>query len=282
MGIKFEQVTHTFKNPDGKTRFIAMENIDLEINEVNEVVMVCGHTGSGKSTLIQHMNALLFPTSGKLEIFNRVIKPKRNRKLNEIRKKVGLVFQFPEYQLFDETVLKDVMFGPINFGLKKEEAKEKAIKALEMVNFEEKLYNQSPFRLSGGQMKKASIAGILALEPEIIVLDEPTRGLDPKSSEEIMELFDSIHKKYNKTIIIITHDMDIVSKYAKRVVVLNEGKIVYDGSKENLFTNKDFETFHLDYPSSMKLAKDLKEKLNLDINTNVYTLDELMDELERI
>lgn len=282
MGIKFEQVTHTFKNPDGKTRFIAMENIDLEINELNEFVMVCGHTGSGKSTLIQHMNALLFPTSGKLEIFGRVIKPKRNRKLNEIRKKVGLVFQFPEYQLFDETVLKDVMFGPINFGLKKEEAKEKAIKALEMVGFEEKLYNQSPFRLSGGQMKKASIAGILALEPEIIVLDEPTRGLDPKSSEEIMELFDDIHKKYNKTIIVITHDMDIVSKYAKRVVVLNEGKIVYDGNKENLFTNKDFESFHLDYPSSMKLAINLKNKLNLDINTNVYTLEELMDELERI
>ena len=282
MGIKFEKVTHTFKNPDGKTRFIAMEEIDLEISEKSEFVMVCGHTGSGKSTLIQHMNALLFPTSGKLEIFNRVIKKKKNRKLNEIRKKVGLVFQFPEYQLFDETVLKDVMFGPINFGLKKEEAKEKAINALKMVGFEEKLYDQSPFRLSGGQMKKASIAGILALEPEIIVLDEPTRGLDPKSSEEVMELFDKIHKEYNKTIVVITHDMDIVSKYAKRVVVLNEGKIVYDGDKENLFIDKNFESFHLDYPSSMKLAMDLNNKLNLDINTNVYTLEELMDELERI
>lgn len=282
MGIKFEKVTHTFKNPDGKTRFIAMENIDLSIDEKNEFVMVCGHTGSGKSTLIQHMNALLFPSSGKLEIFGRVIKKKKNRKLNEIRKKVGLVFQFPEYQLFDETVLKDVMFGPINFGLKKEEAKEKAINALKMVDFDEKLYDQSPFRLSGGQMKKVSIAGILALEPEIIVLDEPTRGLDPKSSEEVMELFNKIHNEYNKTIIVITHDMDIVSKYAKRVVVLNEGKIVYDGSKENLFTDKNFESFHLDYPSSMKLAMDLKNKLNIDINTNVYTLEELMDELERI
>jgi len=282
MGIKFEKVTHTFKNPDGKTRFIAMEDIDLSIDEKNEFVMVCGHTGSGKSTLIQHMNALLFPSSGKLEIFGRVIKKKKNRKLNEIRKKVGLVFQFPEYQLFDETVLKDVMFGPINFGLKKEEAKEKAINALKMVDFDEKLYDQSPFRLSGGQMKKVSIAGILALEPEIIVLDEPTRGLDPKSSEEVMELFNKIHNEYNKTIIVITHDMDIVSKYAKRVVVLNEGKIVYDGSKENLFTDKNFESFHLDYPSSMKLAMDLKNKLNIDINTNVYTLEELMDELERI
>ncbi len=282
MGIKFEKVTHTFKNPDGKTRFIAMEDIDLSIDEKNEFVMVCGHTGSGKSTLIQHMNALLFPSSGKLEIFGRVIKKKKNKKLNEIRKKVGLVFQFPEYQLFDETVLKDVMFGPINFGLKKEEAKEKAINALKMVDFDEKLYDQSPFRLSGGQMKKASIAGILALEPEIIVLDEPTRGLDPKSSEEVMELFNKIHNEYNKTIIVITHDMDIVSKYAKRVVVLNEGKIVYDGSKENLFTDKNFESFHLDYPSSMKLAMDLKNKLNIDINTNVYTLEELMDELERI
>ena len=282
MGIKFEKVTHAFKNPDGKGTFIAMEDIDLDIMDKSEFVAVCGHTGSGKSTLIQHMNALLFPTSGKLEIFDRVIKPKRNKKLNQIRKRVGLVFQFPEYQLFDETVIKDVMFGPINFGLKKDEAREKAIKALRMVDFDEKLYNQSPFRLSGGQMKKASIAGILALEPDIIILDEPTRGLDPQSSLEIMELFNEIHKKYDKTIIIITHDMDIVSKYAKRVVVLSNGKKVYDGLKENLFIDNNFKSFHLDYPSSMKLAMELKNKLNLDINTNVFTYEELIDELERI
>ena len=282
MGIKFEKVTHSFKNHDGKGCFIAMQDIDLNIDGKSEFVAVCGHTGSGKSTLIQHMNALLFPTSGTLEIFDRVIKPKRNRKLNEIRKRVGLVFQFPEYQLFDETVLKDVMFGPINFGLKKEEAKEKAINALKMVGFEENLYDQSPFKLSGGQMKKASIAGILALEPDIIVLDEPTRGLDPKSSLEVMELFDDIHKKYDKTIVVITHDMDIVAKYAKRVVVLNDGKKVYDGKKEDLFIDPIFNTFHLDYPSSMKLAMDLKNKLNLDINTNLFTLEELIAELERI
>lgn len=282
MGIKFEKVTHTFKNPDGKGCFIAMEDISLNIDAKSEFVAVCGHTGSGKSTLIQHMNALLFPSEGTVEIFDRVIKKKRNRKLNEIRKRVGLVFQFPEYQLFDETVLKDVMFGPINFGLKKEEAKEKAINALKMVGFEENLYDQSPFKLSGGQMKKASIAGILALEPDIIVLDEPTRGLDPQSSLEVMELFEDIHKKYDKTIVLITHDMDIVAKYAKRVVVLNDGKKVYDGSKNDLFTDKDFNTFHLDYPSSMKLAMELKNKLNLDINTNVFTLEELIKELERI
>ena len=282
MGIKFEKVSHSFKNPDGRGCFIAMEDIDLTIDAKSEFVAVCGHTGSGKSTLIQHMNALLFPTSGNLEIFDRVIKKKRNRKLNEIRKRVGLVFQFPEYQLFDETVLKDVMFGPINFGLKKEEAKEKAINALKMVGFEEKLYEQSPFKLSGGQMKKASIAGILALEPDIIVLDEPTRGLDPQSSLEVMELFDEIHKKYDKTIVIITHDMDIVAKYAKRVVVLKDGKKVYDGTKENLFIDNNFNSFHLDYPSSMKLAMDLKNKLNLDINTNLFTLEELIEELERI
>ena len=282
MGIKFEKVSHSFKNPDGRGCFVAMEDIDLTIEAKSEFVAVCGHTGSGKSTLIQHMNALLFPTSGNLEIFDRVIKKKRNRKLNEIRKRVGLVFQFPEYQLFDETVLKDVMFGPINFGLKKEEAKEKAINALKMVGFEENLYDQSPFKLSGGQMKKASIAGILALEPDIIVLDEPTRGLDPQSSLEVMELFEDIHKKYDKTIVLITHDMDIVAKYAKRVVVLNDGKKVYDGSKNDLFTDKDFNTFHLDYPSSMKLAMELKNKLNLDINTNVFTLEELIKELERI
>ncbi len=282
MGIKFEKVTHTFRNPDGRSKFIAMEDIDLNIESKNEFIAVCGHTGSGKSTLIQHMNALLFPTTGKLEIFDRIIKPKKNRKLNEIRKRVGLVFQFPEYQLFDETVLKDVMFGPINFGLKKEEAKEKAIKALEMVDFDPKLYNQSPFRLSGGQMKKASIAGILALEPEIIILDEPTRGLDPKSSLEVMELFDKIHKETNKTIIIITHDMDIVSKYAKRVVVLNEGKIVFDGPKDKLFIDPNFDTFHLDYPASMKLAKEINKKLNLNIKEDVFTLEDLILELERI
>lgn len=282
MGIKFEKVEHGFPNIDGKGCFIALKDIDLEINGENELTAVCGKTGSGKSTLIQHFNALLFPTKGKLTIFDRVIKKKNNKKLNQIRKKVGLVFQFPEYQLFEETVIKDVMFGPLNYGLKKEEAKKKAIEALQMVGLDESLWEKSPFRLSGGQMKKASIAGILALEPDIIVLDEPMRGLDPKSASEVMELFKRMHDEYHKTIVIITHNMDVIAKYIDRVIVLDDGKIVYDGLKKDLFINPNFQSFHLDYPSSMKLAINLKNKLNLDINTNVFTLEELIFELERI
>lgn len=279
MEIKFEKVGHEFKTVDGKSSFMAIKDIDLNIEEKGEIVAICGKTGSGKSTLIQHMNALLIPTEGKLTILDKEILLKKNKKLNPIRKRVGLVFQFSEYQLFEETSIKDIMFGPLNFGLNKKEALEKAQKAAKMVDLDESLWEKSPFRLSGGQMKKVAIAGILAMEPDVIILDEPTRGLDPQGQIEIMEMFERIHNDYNKTIVIISHDMDVVAKYAKRVVVLDDGKIVYDGPKEKLFINENFDKFHLDYPRAMKAAMELKKVI--DIDTNVLSLEELIQELER-
>ena len=281
MGIKFEKVGHEFKNIDGKSSFMAIKDINLDIDSKGEFIMICGKTGSGKSTLIQHMNALLLPTKGKVTIFDKEILIKKNKKLNQVRKRVGLVFQFAEYQLFEETVIKDIMFGPLNYGLNKKEALEKAKTAAKMCGVPEELWQKSPFRLSGGQVKRVAIAGILAMEPDILVLDEPTRGLDPQGKIETMELFERIHREFNKTIILITHDMDIVGQYAKRVIVLDEGYIVYDGKREDLFTNPLFQNFHLDYPVAMKLAMEINEKMGMKINTNVFTLQELINELER-
>lgn len=281
MGIKFRKVGHEFKSIDGKKSFMAIKDIDLDIEAKGEFIAICGKTGSGKSTLIQHMNALLLPTEGTITIFDKEIFIKKNKKLNQVRKRVGLVFQFPEYQLFEETVIKDIMFGPINYGIKKTEALEKAKKAAIMAGVSEELWEKSPFRLSGGQMKKVAIADILAMEPDILILDEPTRGLDPQGRLETMELFERIYEEYNKTIILITHDMDIVAEYAKRVIVLDEAEIVFDGKKEDLFIHPNFESFHLNYPLAMISAKEIKEKTGKDINTNVFTLEELIKELER-
>lgn len=280
MGIKFENVTHIYKGINKKQFYIAIENVDLDIDEKNEFIAIVGKTGSGKSTLIQHMNALLTQTSGKITIFGREIKIKNNKKLNEIRKNVGLVFQFPEYQLFEETVLKDVSFGPKNFGIKPDEAISKAKEALKLVGIDESLYEKSPFNLSGGQMRRVALAGILAMDPKILVLDEPTRGLDPEGKKEIMDVFKNIHDLHNKTIVIVTHDMDIVSEYASRVIVMDNSKLVFDGKKEDLFESKDFDKFHLDDPSIKKAIKFLNKKLNISIPNNIYKIEDLIEYLK--
>ena len=211
MGISFKNVSHSYRGLKKKDITVALENINLEINDKEEFISIIGKTGAGKSSLIEHMNALKLPTSGTVEIFDYVITPKKkkNPKLKGVRKRVGFVFQFPEYQLFEETVLKDIMFAPKNFGMKEEDAKKKAIEVAKLLGIE-KLLNKSPFNLSGGQMRKCAIAGILAYEPDILLLDEPTRGLDPQSSKEIMELFHDIYKTLGKTIVLITHDMNLV------------------------------------------------------------------------
>ncbi|CCV64892.1 ABC-type cobalt transport system, ATPase component [Alteracholeplasma palmae J233] len=280
MGIQFEKVNYEYKAI--KKTYKALDNIDLNIDDKNEFIAICGQTGSGKSTLVQLMNALLLPTSGNLKVFNQELPPKKkNTKINYLRQKVGLVFQFPEYQLFESTILKDVMFGPRNFRSSVDEAMIKAKKALETVKIEEPLYEQSPFRISGGQMRRVAIAGILAMEPEVLVLDEPTRGLDPQGQEDIMEIFKEIHDKENKTVILITHDMDIVAQYAKRVLVLNHGKIVFDGTKEALFSHPNFNTFHLDYPTPIKILKHLEKTAKVPYEAK-YTYNELLDYLKEV
>ena len=275
MEINFRNVNFTY---DSKSKLETLKNINLTISKDGEFISILGHTGSGKSTLVQLMNALIIPTSGNLTILNHEIKIKKqkNKNLKEIRKQIGLVFQFPEYQLFEDTVLKDVMFGPMNFGKTKEEAKEIAIKTLKDLNVDEALYEKSPFNLSGGQKRKVAIAGILASNPDILILDEPTVGLDPVGKHELLELLKHIHETTNKTIILITHDMNVVTKYTNRTLVLNSGELVYDGSTKELFHNyKKLEQYNLDLPYISKIALKLKEKQLIDFNKLPLTLDEL-------
>lgn len=279
MGIYFKDVSFAYRGITNQM-FDAIKDINLEIKE-GEFVAIVGKTGSGKSTLVQHMNALLSPSKGNVHIFDYVLPKPKKQKIGPIRKKVGLVFQFPEYQLFEYTVLKDIMFGPKNFGIKEEQAEKQARNAASLVGLTDDLLEKSPFRISGGQMRRAAIAGILAMEPEVLVLDEPTRGLDPRGSKEIMELFNEIHEKHNKTIVLVSHDMDIVSQYAKRIVVLNDGKIVFDGKREDLFLSTDFESFSLEKPQTLKMMEYLNKKLDIPFKA-LFSEDEIIDYLKDI
>ena len=283
MGISFKEVSHLY--PKHKKQYtVAIENINLDIAGSGEFLALVGKTGSGKSTLIQHMNALLLPTSGSVSIGDKVITPKKNKnpKLKQIRKKVGFVFQFPEYQLFEETVLQDIMFAPKNFGFTEKEAKESAIKTAKLLRIDDSILNKSPFNLSGGQMRKVAVAGILAYDPDILLLDEPTRGLDPKAAEEIMELFYHIHKEYNKTVILISHDMNLVYQYATRVVVMNNGNISFDGDKVKLFSTEIYKKNHLTKPDVLDLIDYLNKTMGYKLDYNTFTSDELLDKVVKL
>ena len=282
MGIKLSEVSFAYFVPKNKKKPIhfTLKNINLNINSQDEFIAIAGHTGSGKSTLVQLLNALNLPTKGEIEIFGHIVKNKSKIKLKPIRKTVGLVFQFPEYQIFEETVLKDIMFGPKNFGASDPETV--AREAAEIMGITD-LLERSPFNLSGGQMRKVAIAGILASKPEVLILDEPTAGLDPLAKDEFLTFLKKINDEYHKSIIIITHDMDTVSKYAKRVLVLKEGELMYDGSKTELFKNeKIISECNLDYPEIVKVMKGLKEKLKVDFDEYQYTVEDAFKELKRV
>ncbi len=279
MGIQFQDVSYAYKG--FKVNYDAIGHISFDIKAQDEFIAIVGHTGSGKSTLVQHMNALLLPTKGRVVIFDHVLPPKKNEKINYLRQKVGLVFQFPEYQLFEETILKDIMFGPKNFKSSEHEAMEKAKRAAQKVGIDESLYEQSPFRISGGQMRRVAVAGILAMEPDILVLDEPTRGLDPQGRKDLMAIFQEIFEKEHKTIIMITHDMDLVAQYAKRVMVLDNGTLVYDGPKERLFEHPRFEEFHLDMPTPLKILKHLEKEIGLPYKPH-YDYPSLLQYLKEV
>lgn len=283
MAILFKEVSYDY-SANTNQFYQAIRDINLTISDKDEFICLIGHTGSGKSTLAQHMNALIFPTSGSVEIFGKEITAKRDKKIkyNDIRKKVGLVFQFPEYQLFEETVEKDIMFGPLNFKVPLEEAKQLARKALSLVGLNETYLQRNPFRLSGGEKKRVSIAGILALDPQILVLDEPTSGLDPQGKKQLMELFLDIQKTTNKTIIVITHDMDLVYEYANRVIVLNDGNLVFDGTPNALFKKDNLDEYHLGYPQTIRVMRALKDKYGLNINEYQTTLEACMSEIKKV
>jgi energy-coupling factor transport system ATP-binding protein len=282
MGIRFNEVSYDYSS-FAEGLYTAIRDINLSITEKHEFIALVGHTGSGKSTLAKHMNALIFPTSGSLEIFGNIITSKRNKniKYNSIRKKVGLVFQFPEYQLFEETVEKDIMFGPLNFKISVEEAKRLAKEALNLVGLDDSYLKRNPYNLSGGEKKRVSIAGILAMDPEILVLDEPTSGLDPAGKRVLMDLFKDINQKTGKTVVIITHDMDLVYQYFNRVLVMNDSRLIYDGNPDDLFKRDDLAEQHLDYPNTIKVLKHLNQKLNLNMNVYQKTNEDALKEIER-
>lgn len=234
MDIRFKQVDFTYQ-PNTPFEQRALFDINLTIQDGSYTAIV-GHTGSGKSTLLQHLNALVKPTKGQVTIGERVITPETdNKNLKPIRKKVGIVFQFPEAQLFEETVAKDIAFGPKNFGVGEEEAYALAKENLRMVGLEEEYLERSPFELSGGQMRRVAIAGVLAMEPEVLVLDEPTAGLDPLGRKEMMEMFWRLHHEKNITIVLVTHLMDDVANFADYVYVLEKGRVVKHGNPQSVF-----------------------------------------------
>lgn len=279
MEIRFEKVNFNYKGLSETTH--ALKEVSLTINATNEFIAVVGQTGSGKSTLVQLMNGLLIPNSGTVDVFGFMLPPKRRQKINQLRQEVGLVFQFPEYQLFEETVLKDIMFGPKNFKKTAKDAEKRALEAAKMVGLSDEILQSSPFKISGGQMRRAAIAGILAMDPKVLVLDEPTRGLDPQGRNDMMELFKEIHETTNKTIILITHDMDLVSEYAKRVIVLKDGKVAFDGKKEDLFEDPNFDEYHLSLPTSLKILKELEKEAGIKYVPQ-YTYHDLVNYLKGV
>ena len=259
----------------------ALKDINLNIEE-GKITAIIGKTGSGKSTLVEHLNALLVPSSGSLEIEDTIILPgKKNKGLKALRKKVGLVFQFSEYQLFEETILKDVAFGPKNYGASEQEAISKAKLALKMVGIDESYYETSPFDLSGGQKRRIAIAGILALEPKIIVLDEPTAGLDPKGSQEMIDLFVKLNKKAGITVILVTHDNEIVYNYADNTVLMADGEVKYSGNTLELFNDKEkVKEFNILEPKILSVKNALNDK-GFKIPSNVRTIEELAKYLSK-
>lgn len=277
MSIKIENLTHVYmpKTPFEKK---ALDNVNLTIED-GEFLALIGHTGSGKSTLIQHLNGLLEPSSGRI-LVDEVDITSKEVKLTDIRKKIGLVFQYPEYQLFEETIEKDVAFGPNNLGLSSEEVSNRVKKSMEMVGLDYETYKDvSPFDLSGGQKRRVAIAGVIAMEHKVLILDEPTAGLDPKGRDDILEQIKILHEKYKMTIVLVSHSMEDVGKLAERIVVMNEGKIELLGKPSEIF--KEVETLErigLAVPQVTYLMRALREK-GFDVSDEVFTVEKGTQEI---
>lgn len=278
MDIRFEKVDFTYQ-PGTPFETRALFDIDLEVKAGSYTALV-GHTGSGKSTLLQHLNALLKPTSGMVTIGDRRITPETdNKNLKPIRKKVGIVFQFPEAQLFEETVAKDIAFGPKNFGVSEEEARKLAAEYLALVGLDETYMERSPFDLSGGQMRRVAIAGVLAMEPEVLVLDEPTAGLDPQGRKEMMEMFQRLHDEKGLTIVLVTHLMDDVADFADYVYVLEKGHIAKCGTPQEVFADVGWvEEKQIGVPTATAFAEKLVAK-GFQFDHLPLTAEDLADQL---
>ena len=274
MPIRFEKVDFEY-SPGTPFAFKALKNIDLEL-AMGKMTAIIGATGSGKTTMVQHLNALLLPTAGKVTVLEHEITAgKKFTQVKDLRHKVGLVFQFSEYQLFEETVLKDVCFGPMNFGVSEADAIEIARKSLKVVGVPEDSFEKSPLELSGGQKRRVAIAGILAMKPQVLVLDEPTAGLDPQGAESMMELFRKVNKDSGITVLIVTHNMEHVLQYCDDVVVLEKGELLMQTDIETFFENYDYmEKANINPPAIIRF-KELLKKNGLEISTDVLDIDSL-------
>ncbi|MBP2057232.1 energy-coupling factor transport system ATP-binding protein [Lactobacillus colini] len=277
MSIEFENVSYIY-NPGTPMQAQGVKNVSFKIKEGTFTALV-GHTGSGKSTIMQHLNGLQKPSSGKVKIAGYELDSKTSDKgLNQLRKKVGLVFQFPESQLFEETVLKDVMFGPKNFGFSEKEAETQAKKWLKRVNIAEKLFSKSPFDLSGGQMRRVAIAGVLASEPDILCLDEPAAGLDPQGKKEMFQIFKN-YQTEGHTVILVTHEMNDVARYADNMLVMDGGELAISGKPKDIFKDSEWlAQHHLSAPSAVEFGHQLQNS-NFKFDTLPLTVDNLADSI---
>ena len=276
MSIKLEHINYIYSEGTAYEKH-ALKDVNLEIRD-GEFVGVIGHTGSGKSTLIQHLNGLLKASSGALYFNGRNVY-EEGYPMKELRSQVGVVFQYPEYQLFEADVMTDVCFGPKNQGLSPEECKERAMEALKLVGLKEKYYQSSPFELSGGQKRRAAIAGVLAMRPKVLVLDEPTAGLDPKGRDEILGQIASLHKASGLTVILVSHSMEDIARYADRIIVMDHGKVRYNDTPKHVFTHyMELEKMGLAAPQVTYIMHDLREH-GLSVTTDVTTVEEAADQI---
>jgi len=273
MPIQLNNVTHTYSEGSA-FQATAIRGVNLTIED-GEFIAVIGHTGSGKSTLVQHLNGLLKPTDGQILIDGEDLGGEKTDR-RRIRQKVGLVFQYPEYQLFEETVAKDIAFGPKNLGLSDEEIDQRVRRAMAHVHLDYNKYaERSPFELSGGQMRRVAIAGVLAMEPKVLILDEPTAGLDPKGRDRILSMVQELHAQGGVTVIMVSHSMDDVARLATRLIVMSKGEVVATGTPREIFRQVDMmESIHLGVPEAAKLCALLRER-GIDLPDDLYTPQEL-------
>jgi energy-coupling factor transport system ATP-binding protein len=275
MDLKTKELTHIY-NPHSPLARVALDGVNLAIPS-GSFVSIIGHTGSGKSTLIQHFNGLLKPTEGYVQIGEiRLDAKSKGKALRAIRQRIGMVFQYPEHQLFEETVEKDLCFGPLNFGLDIKTAKIRARTALQQVGLPDTLLHRSPFELSGGQMRRVAIAGVLASNPEVLILDEPTAGLDPKGREEMMTLFSTLNREKGLTVIMVTHNMDDAALYSDKVIVMDQGMVRLEGPPEEVFLKSEhLRSLGLDVPTTMDFLMRLSEKWEEDqLLAPLFSIDE--------
>ncbi|AOV06546.1 energy-coupling factor ABC transporter ATP-binding protein [Sporosarcina ureilytica] len=275
MDISLQQVGYLY-GKDTPFEKRALHGVEATIPSGSYTAII-GHTGSGKSTLLMHLNGLLKPSEGIVKVGDVAIHAKtKGKELREIRRHVGIVFQFPEHQLFEETVLKDIMFGPLNFGVSEEVAEKRAYELIKLLGLPEDVASKSPFDLSGGQMRRVAIAGVLAFNPSILILDEPTAGLDPRGRKEIMELFHYLHKKENLTTILVTHSMDDAARYADHVIVMHDGTSVMTGSPTEIFGNEEqLLAYRLGLPKTVKFQRDIEKLIDRSLPEIALTDEQL-------